>query len=316
MNLTQKIVSTSFLLVSLVSFNLKPSQANAVPDKWEKEAKAKEAEQNYAKEWHKPLKTRQQALCNRIFEVIPSFPKELAAMVATYEYEFTGKCIKTSTENSLYEGAETAILPDGSFAYPGSGNDIYIFRTWEDIAETLSGHTARVWALLTMRDGTLVSGGGADKTIKIWRLITNGDTQTWQCVETLTDHIGWVYCLAELPNGNLVSGDSDNYIKIWEKSVGTNGQVTWQCISTLKSENGGIRHLAILPNGNIASGTCNKDISGTVEIWAPKADDAGKTSWQCTHTLTGHPRFICYLKIEPNGQLVSGSDDGTMKFWE
>ena len=151
-----------------------------------------------------------------------------------------------------------------------------------------------------------------------------------------------VTCVAVLSNGNIVSGSSDRTLMMWDASSG-------ECLKTLHGHTSSARRrrpaaprvdcssaprraqvlcVAALPNGNcyIVSGSWDR----TLKVW-----DA--SSGECLQTLRGHtgvarrrrpverrvdrsstPRraqVLC-VAVLPNGRVVSGSDDNTLKVWD
>ena len=41
----------------------------------------------------------------------------------------------------------------------------------------------------------------------------------------------------------------------------------------------------------------------------------GGEQWTCTHTLEGHTDYVMCVAVLPNGDVVSGSNDHTLKIW-
>jgi len=88
-----------------------------------------------------------------------------------------------------------------------------------ECVQTLQGHTNAVWTLAVLPGTPLVSfvsGGGSDKSIRVWR--ATPDTEKYECVQTLQGHTNAVRTLAVLPGTPLVSfvsGSCDNSIRVW-----------------------------------------------------------------------------------------------------
>ena len=212
-----------------------------------------------------------------------------------------------------------------------------------------------VTCVAVLSNGNIVSGS-SDRTLMMW------DASSGECLKTLHGHTSsarrrrpaaprvdcssaprraQVLCVAALPNGNcyIVSGSWDRTLKVWDASSG-------ECLQTLRGHTGVARRrrpverrvdrsstprraqvlcVAVLPNGRVVSGSRDN----TLKVW-----DA--SSGECLQTLRGHtgvarrrrpverrvdrsstPRraqVLC-VAVLPNGRVVSGSDDGTLKVW-
>jgi WD40 repeat protein len=151
-------------------------------------------------------------------------------------------------------------------------------------------HGDRVDALELISDDELASGGGG-KLIKIWSM-RNGE-----CLRTLDGHKWPVVCLKVLDNGELVSGSEDTTIRIWNLASA-------QCWSVLKGHTDAIVCLEICENNTqLVSGSED----GTMRFW--NLEMGGKF----LRTIKVHPAAVTRLKSLPNGQMLSASDDCTLK---
>jgi hypothetical protein len=127
-------------------------------------------------------------------------------------------------------------------------------RVWNratlEVERTLAGHTADVWALVSV-EGWLISGSD-DCAIRVW------DVATGRCEGTLEGHTGRVRCLAVSGN-RLVSGSWDGTAKVWRME----GAVSmWRCERTLAGHGRGV-HCVATWGGKVASGSADK----TIRVW-------------------------------------------------
>ena len=144
-----------------------------------------------------------------------------------------------------------------------------------------------------------VVSGSADRTLKVW------DASSGACLQTLTGpawatgHANWarrrcpvemrvdrsstprgaqVDCVAALSNNHVVSGSWDNTLKVWEASTG-------RCLQTL--------------TGHTSHARCRRPVEqkrrSLVEMRGAQV--------QCVAAL-------------PNGDIVSASQDNTLRVWE
>ncbi len=181
----------------------------------------------------------------------------------------------------------------------------------------LEGHSSSVHYVLTMPDGRLVSSA-QNSIIKVWDLTKKHSRK--RCVTTLQDYVFGALAVTVLPDGRLVTDFSEKTLKVWDLSKPA-GQ---QCVATLEGHraedgNDGVSCLTVLPDGRLVSGY--KD--GTIEIW----DLSQPAGQQCITTWKAHIGSIIYngktyggyvncVTVLPDGRLVSGSQDQTLKVWD
>ena len=130
-----------------------------------------------------------------------------------------------------------------------------------------------------------------DRTIRI------SDLESNRCIRSLDEHADQVFCLEKISENVFASGSFDKTIKIWD--VNTNN-----CIRTLSGHQHGVTSLTGLSSKTIASGSHTE-----IKIW--NIDDG-----TCIQTLTGHTDWVRCIVRMPNGNLISCSDDSTIKMWD
>jgi WD40 repeat protein len=125
-----------------------------------------------------------------------------------------------------------------------------------------------------------------------------------------------------LPEGRLVSGSRDNTLKIWRElpdddAKGGGPQAAWECVHTLGGHSFVVYCVLVLPDGRLVSGSRDNSL----KIWRERTDDEAKgggpqAEWECVHTLWGHSDSVCCVTVLPDGRLVSGSDDYSLKIFD
>jgi small GTP-binding protein len=118
-------------------------------------------------------------------------------------------------------------------------------------------------------------------------------------VRTFRGHTGFIGNIAWSPDGRMLATPSfDKTIRLWDPETG-------KCLFTLEGHKNSVKCVAFDPLGHIlASGS--KDNS--IMLWEP-------ASGKLLFTLKGHKAGIEGLVFGSHGLLISGSFDGTIKFW-
>lgn len=108
--------------------------------------------------------------------------------------------------------------------------------------------------------------------------------------------------MAEVPGcDQVVCGTDDGFIFEWD--VVTNQRLMFGHHAMW------ISAIAVMPDSTLAVGGW----AGDVHIWVR---NKGHVSAVQLHTLKGHTNCIDVFIVLPNGQLVSGSSDDTMRVWD
>ena len=186
--------------------------------------------------------------------------------------------------------------PDGSLLAVASTIGIWIYdvETNKEI-KLLTGHTHFVQSIVFSPNGKNLASGGYDGIIMVWNV------DTGEVINTLKGHIDEVYSLRFSPDGStLVSGSDDELIKIWNLKDS-------KALITIPGHIDGVTSIAISPDGNLlaSSGSSVHRIS----LWNLK-------NGKFIKFLLGHTKDINSIAFTSDGTtLVSGSDDGTIRFW-
>jgi len=213
--------------------------------------------------------------------------------------------------------------------------NVWNTMTWTSI-QKYTNHTSWVYSLDQIDSDTMVSGS-ADSTTRIWRIST-GETlkiinvnvqvyvvrvfsieykqivcgtfstsnnlqiynyETGQMIRTLNGHSNYVYSIEMLSEQFMASGGVDQIVIIWDLS-------SYSIKYTLTGHTNQVRCIKRLSSNLIASG----DNSGKIIIW-------NWSTGEQIFNLTGHTTILEYnsLDLYDDQTLISGSWDGTVKFW-
>ena len=127
-----------------------------------------------------------------------------------------------------------------------------------------------------------------DSTAKIW------DVETGKVKQTLAGHQHAVSVLT-LPNGITITGSQDKKIRLWFKGHMEKEYVAHEDI---------IRQFAEVPGiGGFAS--CSND--EMVKLWT--------IDGQLINEMKGHNGFVFSVTALDSGEIISASDDRTVRVW-
>ncbi|KAI0672866.1 phospholipase A-2-activating protein [Trametes maxima] len=178
--------------------------------------------------------------------------------------------------------------PEGYAVTGGQDTVINVFALPSAKGEpnfSLLGHTDNVCALHTAEDGTVISGSW-DKTAKVWK--------DFQLLYDLVGHQQSVWTVLAIDGGQFLTGSADNTIKLWKQHKN---------VRTYPGHTQAVRGLALITDIGFAS--CSND--SEIRIWTMEGD--------CVYTLSGHTSFVYSISVLPNGDIVSGGEDRTVRIW-
>jgi WD40 repeat protein len=224
----------------------------------------------------------------------------------------SGREVRTFTGHSSGVNS-VAFSPDGRQVISGSSDDKTL-KLW-DVASgrevrTFTGHSSRVNSVAFSPDGRQVISGSSDRTLKLW------DVASGREVRTFIGHSSGVSSVAFSPDGKqAISGSHDYTLKLWDVASGN-------VIRTFSGHpDTDVSSVAFSPDGR-------QVISGSSTAFDPKGYPISSSyaytlnlwdvaSGRVIRTFSGHSgRRVNSVAFSPDGkQVISGSDDSTLKQW-
>jgi eukaryotic-like serine/threonine-protein kinase len=192
-----------------------------------------------------------------------------------------------------------ALSPDGKTLI--SGSEDRTVKIWDVptsvLRHTLSEHTAPVYAVALSPNGQAIASGSQDFTVKIW------NTETGELIRTLSQpagHRNAVSAVAISPSGKQVaSGSWEKNVKLWDLQTG-------KILRTFEGHQDKVTTVAFLNDQTIASGSVDQSI----RIWDTQSEVFQEI--QDAH----HATVLSLTDSLKNQQLVSASQDHTIKIWQ
>ncbi|MBW2621798.1 MAG: protein kinase, partial [Deltaproteobacteria bacterium] len=211
---------------------------------------------------------------------------------------------------------------------------------WE--GSTLTGHKMGAQSLSPGHDHRLLLSGSADRTLKLWDIISN------RCVKTLYGHTAAVNSVSlNHRKGLALSGGADKSLRLWDIQTG-------RCVQAFEEHEAEVKAVCLSPNGSLALSGCE---NGELNLWetatgrltstlvqrgravnsivisrdsemalSGSGDYTGEDNllslWdldsvRCVRTFSGHERAVNAVCFSGDGQrALSGSSDNTARLWD
>ncbi|KAG9122143.1 hypothetical protein FRC07_001604 [Ceratobasidium sp. 392] len=182
----------------------------------------------------------------------------------------------------------------------------------------LVGHTDVVWGLALVRDGTWLASGGADGMIKVWEVSEQGGN-----LRLSWGYNGTEYQAPEGQQEEVVPVVAIEGIKSDLRKVAV---AYANCVVKVFDIETG-KELAKLSANETYDGTSETQINAivshpTMPILVTAHEDKyirifDITTGECQHSMLAHLDTVTTLSIDTTGfSLVSGSHDGSIRFWD
>lgn len=167
----------------------------------------------------------------------------------------------------------------------------------------LKGHSNWVTCIATSSDPDVILTGSRDKSVIIWTLTRESDTNYGVPKKSLTGHSHFIQDLTVSSDGQFaLTGSWDGTLRLWDLNFGT---TTRRFVGHTKD----VLSVAFsADNRQIVSGSRDK----TIKLW--------NTLGECKYTIEdqGHTEWVSCVRFSPNSQnptIVSGGWDKNVKVW-
>lgn len=207
------------------------------------------------------------------------------------------------------------------------------FETTSERVKGLSFHPKRPWILASLHDGSiqlwdyrmevmidrfdehigpvrgvcfhptqpLFVSGGDDYKVKVWNY------QSRKCLFSLTGHVDYIRTVEfhqELPW--ILSASDDQTVRIWN----------WQSRTCLAIISGHNHYVMCARFAHPTSMLVSASLDTTVRIWNYSSLRTGGNEVTLQNIFEGHTRGVNWVDVDPQGKVVSGSDDRDVHMWD
>ncbi|KAL0258137.1 WD repeat protein Lub1 [Diplodia seriata] len=214
-------------------------------------------------------------------------------------YDCTLASHGTAFVNSVAYVPPSSSYPDGLIVAGGKDTIIEVrqpSKAPEENAEALLlGHQSNVCALDVAEDGRTIVSGSWDTEARIWQV------GNWEASTVLRGHTASVWAVLAYDRKIVITGCADKQIRFFT----TDGKL-------LRSIQGGpdvVRALCRLPESHPSGAQfASAGNDGVIRLWTIEGQQVAE--------LFGHENFIYALATLPTGELVSSSEDRTVRIWK
>jgi len=199
----------------------------------------------------------------------------------------------------IMSGAMVHISSRNQLITGGSEGQIKIWDLHKSqMVQSINAHKGEIFKLLYIEEKDMLVSSGLDNCVKVWDCRNN-----LQQVSYFRRHAGPVYAVEYIPDLNcIVSGGEESFLKFW--TVENAKETPHMKTSDLKI--GSLCY--IRKSKRLAVGFDTGDINIIVLNGQNK---------KLAYALKGHNQYVFHLVyVEDANILVSGSDDGFVRFWK
>lgn len=191
-----------------------------------------------------------------------------------------------------------AVLKDGRVIRAGTRGKLKIWNPSNEEEVSINIFFYDIFALTVVGDFLAVTNS-SEKSIQLWDF---SDINCPKIIASLSGHSEFIYYLLFLSSNKLLSIGDDRTIRLWDVRKQKSTKIIEEKSSLVGPT---IRAVVPISNNRLASTYRN-----TIKLWDPEDIQSSVLE------LKGHKGLVTALIILPNGNLVSGSEDKTIKIWD
>lgn len=188
--------------------------------------------------------------------------------------------------------------PEGLIAAGGRETFVFVKHPGKPVDEDphrlLIGHAGNITCLAFSEDGSKVISGGWDSQVFVW------DIEEGSVSAELTGHGGPVWGVMVYDAKLVLTACADKMIRIFD--------INGKSLQTIKGHTDVVRCFCKIPqsrwSGAAFASAGNDEV---IRLWTLDGKPMGE--------LHGHEAYIYALAICPNGDIVSSSEDRTVRVW-
>ncbi|KAK3719923.1 WD repeat protein Lub1 [Vermiconidia calcicola] len=188
--------------------------------------------------------------------------------------------------------------PNGLVAAGGRETFVFVKQPGrppeEDPHRMLIGHAGNITCLAFSEDGSKIVSGGWDSQVFVW------DIEEGNVTAELPGHEGPIWGVMVYDAKFVLTACADKMIRLFD----LNGK----SLKTIKGHTDVVRCFCKLPAGHWSGAAfASAGNDEVIRLWTLEGNSMGE--------LDGHTAYIYSLAILPNGDIVSSSEDRTVKVW-
>ncbi|KAK4544713.1 hypothetical protein LTR36_003962 [Oleoguttula mirabilis] len=200
--------------------------------------------------------------------------------------------------NGLAYAPPSKAYPDGLIAAGGRETFVFVKQVGSpldtDPHRMLIGHAGNITCLAFSEDGSKIISGGWDSQVFVW------DVEEGNVTAELTGHGGPVWGIMVYDAKFVLTACADKMIRVFD--------INGKSLKTIKGHTDVVRCFCKLPtshwSGAAFASAGNDEV---IRLWTIDGASMG--------VLEGHTAYIYSLAILPNGDIVSSSEDRTVRIW-
>ncbi|EDN98409.1 hypothetical protein SS1G_13267 [Sclerotinia sclerotiorum 1980 UF-70] len=176
---------------------------------------------------------------------------------------------------------------------------------------TMEGHLAGVSTIAWSPDSNTIASGSDDKVIRLWDRATGKPYLT-----PLLGHHNYVYSVAFSPKGNVIaSGSYDEAVFLWDLRARRQ-------MRSLPAHSDPVGAVDFIRDGTLVCSCSTDGLIGNQGFINSGSEDGDILFWDVStkeliQKVHGHDGVVCWVDTAPgpNGAVVSGGLDGTVRIW-